>query len=104
MTRGAVGGIGGLGTLPARLGAGLVRCYQVVISPLSGPRCRFYPTCSAYALEAIRLHGLVRGVGLAARRIMRCNPWHPGGVDHVPAPSLAAWQRRGLEKVFHGLV
>ena len=62
----------------------LIRGYQLFISPLIGPRCRFYPTCSHYALEALRVHGLRRGGWLALRRIFRCHPWHPGGVDPVP--------------------
>ena len=64
--------------------AGLIRLYQLVVSPLLGPRCRFYPSCSAYALEAVRTHGALRGTGLAARRLSRCHPWNPGGVDLVP--------------------
>jgi len=62
----------------------LLRAYQVVLSPLMGPRCRFYPSCSNYAIEALRIHGAGRGSWLAARRICRCHPWHPGGVDPVP--------------------
>lgn len=62
----------------------LVRLYQLIISPLLGPRCRFTPSCSHYAIEAIRLHGPLRGVVLAARRIGRCHPLHPGGYDPVP--------------------
>jgi putative membrane protein insertion efficiency factor len=62
----------------------LLRAYQVTISPLLGPRCRFYPSCSNYAIEALRVHGAGRGSWLAARRICRCHPWHPGGVDPVP--------------------
>ena len=61
-----------------------IRAYQVAISPLLGPRCRFYPSCSAYAVEALRVHGPVRGTWLAARRLLRCHPWHPGGNDPVP--------------------
>lgn len=53
---------------------------------LRSPRCRFYPSCSTYALEAIRLHGALRGSVLAARRLGRCHPWNPGGVDYVPEP------------------
>lgn len=63
----------------------LVRGYQLFISPLLGPRCRFYPTCSQYAIQALRTHGLFKGTWLAARRIVRCHPWHPGGHDPVPA-------------------
>ena len=58
--------------------------YQQVISPFLGPRCRFYPSCSQYAKEAVLKHGVLRGVGFAARRILRCHPWNPGGVDLVP--------------------
>lgn len=62
----------------------LVRAYQVCISPFLGQNCRFYPTCSNYAVEAIRLHGAAKGSALAARRLCKCHPWHPGGVDPVP--------------------
>ena len=63
----------------------LIRLYQVAISPLLGPRCRYYPSCSHYASEAVREHGALRGAALAAWRILRCNPFSPGGVDEVPA-------------------
>lgn len=63
---------------------GLIRSYQLFISPLLGPRCRFYPTCSHYALEALDTHGALKGSWLALRRILRCHPWHPGGFDPVP--------------------
>ncbi|MDQ2865544.1 MAG: membrane protein insertion efficiency factor YidD [Candidatus Eremiobacteraeota bacterium] len=56
------------------------------ISPLLPPSCRFFPSCSNYALEALQKHGTATGVWLAASRIVRCNPWHPGGVDLVPEP------------------
>jgi putative membrane protein insertion efficiency factor len=62
----------------------LIRGYQLGISPLLGPRCRFYPSCSEYAREAIATHGLRRGGCLAFARFLRCHPWHPGGVDPVP--------------------
>ena len=62
----------------------LVRVYQVVISPLIGPRCRFYPSCSNYAIEAMRVHGALRGSGLVAWRVLRCNPLSNGGLDPVP--------------------
>ncbi|ASC92015.1 membrane protein insertion efficiency factor YidD, partial [Alcaligenes faecalis] len=63
----------------------LVRGYQLFISPLLGPRCRFYPTCSQYAIQALRTHGPLKGTWLATRRLVRCHPWHPGGHDPVPA-------------------
>jgi putative membrane protein insertion efficiency factor len=62
----------------------LIRGYQLAISPLLGPRCRFYPSCSHYALEAIEIHGAVRGTWLALKRIGRCHPWNEGGFDPVP--------------------
>jgi hypothetical protein len=64
---------------------GLLRGYQLLISPLLGPRCRFHPSCSQYAIEAVRLHGSLRGSWLGLRRLLRCHPWHPGGYDPVPA-------------------
>jgi putative membrane protein insertion efficiency factor len=63
----------------------LIRAYQRVLSPLLGPRCRFYPSCSHYAAEAIATHGALRGSWLAARRIVRCHPLNPGGFDPVPS-------------------
>ncbi|EHM10218.1 conserved hypothetical protein YidD [Thermanaerovibrio velox DSM 12556] len=62
----------------------LIRAYQVFLSPMLGKNCRFYPTCSQYAYEALSRFGLVRGTWLALRRILRCGPWHPGGYDPVP--------------------
>ena len=62
----------------------LIRLYQWTLSPLLGPACRFHPTCSQYALEAIRLHGVLRGGALALKRLSHCHPWHEGGVDPVP--------------------
>ena len=62
----------------------LLRAYRFAISPLYGQVCRYYPTCSAYALEAVETHGAMRGSWLAARRVCRCHPWAAGGVDHVP--------------------
>ena len=63
----------------------LLKTYRKVISPLYGQVCRFFPSCSAYALEAITVHGAVKGSWLAVARLMRCHPWNAGGVDHVPA-------------------
>lgn len=62
----------------------LLRLYQLCISPYLGQRCRFHPSCSNYASEAIRRHGPWRGARLSARRLCKCHPWHPGGVDPVP--------------------
>jgi putative membrane protein insertion efficiency factor len=61
-----------------------IRVYQRVLSPLLPNRCRFYPTCSHYAVEAIEKHGVLRGVWLAIKRILKCHPLHPGGFDPVP--------------------
>lgn len=71
-------------SLLAYLMLALVHFYRYVISPLIGPRCRFYPTCSTYALEAIKVHGAVKGGWLALKRILRCNPLSEGGEDPVP--------------------
>lgn len=70
--------------LPALVLIGLVRVYQLVVSPLLGQTCRFYPSCSAYAVGALREHGALRGTWLTVRRLARCHPWNPGGVDPVP--------------------
>ena len=67
---------------------GLIRGYQKLVSPLLGPRCRFHPNCSAYAVEALEKHGALRGSWLAARRITRCHPLNDGGFDPVPDSSL----------------
>jgi putative membrane protein insertion efficiency factor len=65
----------------------LVRAYQYTVRPLIGAQCRFHPHCSAYAIEALQTHGAAHGAWLALRRILRCNPWHPGGLDPVPEPT-----------------
>jgi len=64
----------------------LIRLYQWTVSPLLGPRCRFYPSCSRYALIALERFGFVRGTGLGLWRLVRCNPWNHGGYDPVPEP------------------
>ncbi|WP_147176202.1 membrane protein insertion efficiency factor YidD [Pseudomonas sp. AG1028] len=61
-----------------------IRFYQYAISPMMASHCRFYPTCSCYALEAIETHGVLRGGWLTVRRLGHCHPWHPGGYDPVP--------------------
>ena len=65
----------------------LIAGYRLLLSPLLGANCRFYPTCSAYASEAIETHGPLRGAWLGLRRILRCHPWNRGGVDLVPPAS-----------------
>ncbi|HEY9179348.1 MAG TPA: membrane protein insertion efficiency factor YidD [Candidatus Baltobacteraceae bacterium] len=66
------------------LAVALLRAYKRLLSPLLPPACRFYPTCSEYAAQAIAKHGVVRGGMLAAKRLLKCSPLHPGGVDPVP--------------------
>ncbi len=61
-----------------------IRAYQYVISPMIGPVCRFYPSCSEYAYVAIHRYGLIRGISLAIKRILKCNPYNQGGIDLVP--------------------
>lgn len=68
----------------ARLIDGLIRIYQLTISPVLGPSCRFTPTCSEYARDAVKTHGVLKGTGLALRRLSRCRPGHHGGHDPVP--------------------
>ena len=63
---------------------GVVRVYQWTLRPFIGAHCRFWPSCSEYAVEALRLHGAARGTAMTAKRILRCNPWNEGGVDPVP--------------------
>jgi hypothetical protein len=65
----------------------LIRGYQYLLSPMFGPACRFHPSCSQYAVEALETHGLFTGGWLAARRLCRCGPWHAGGYDPVPTVS-----------------
>jgi putative membrane protein insertion efficiency factor len=76
-------------SVAARGLAGLVRAYQLVVSPWITQQCRYYPSCSAYALTAVQTHGALRGTWLALRRLLRCHPWTPGGVDHVPPAPLS---------------
>jgi uncharacterized protein len=72
----------------------LIRAYRYFLSPLMAPSCRFYPSCSAYAEEALRMHGAVRGGWLSAKRICCCGPWHRGGVD--PVPPAGSFARGGF--------
>ena len=71
-----------------RIVMAVLRGYRYAISPLLGQHCRFYPTCSCYALEAIEAHGLGRGGWFALKRVARCHPWHAGGFDPVPATDV----------------
>jgi len=85
--------VGVLRRAPQLVLLGLLRVYQTVVSPLTGPTCRYYPSCSQYAVVAVQRHGALRGTWLAVRRLARCHPWTPGGVDDVPPapdPRLSA--------------
>ena len=67
----------------------LIRGYQLLISPFFPPSCKYYPSCSAYALEAVRVQGFFKGTGLAVWRVLRCNPWSRGGVDFPPGSTMS---------------
>lgn len=75
-----------LGWLLTMVLVGLVRGYRLLISPILPPTCRYHPSCSAYALEALQVHGALKGTALASWRLMRCNPFSGGGYDPVPVP------------------
>lgn len=68
----------------SRLVMALIRCYQYTLAAVLGGHCRFHPTCSQYTLEAVRAHGVCRGLWLGLKRVFKCHPWHPGGIDPVP--------------------
>ncbi|MDF7805836.1 membrane protein insertion efficiency factor YidD [Pontiellaceae bacterium B12219] len=70
--------------LPARAAILLIKGYQKMVSPYLGPHCRFHPTCSHYCIDALKQHGMVFGLWLGMKRICKCHPFHPGGVDPVP--------------------
>lgn len=74
----------------ARILIGVVRFYQVAVSPWTPAACRYTPTCSSYAIQALRSHGTLRGSVLAARRLLRCHPWGGHGYDPVPLPNLGS--------------
>ena len=78
--------------LSKRIAISVIQGYRYFLSPYFGQHCRFHPTCSAYAIEAIQVHGAVRGIILAARRLCRCHPLNQGGFDPVPPPSTASAQ------------
>ncbi|MDR2896120.1 MAG: membrane protein insertion efficiency factor YidD [Propionibacteriaceae bacterium] len=72
---------------------GFIKAWRAIISPWYGNTCKYYPTCSAYGLEAVTVHGAIKGSGLTIWRILRCNPWSTGGYDPVPGTAAAlAWQ------------
>jgi putative membrane protein insertion efficiency factor len=79
----------------ARVLLAAIRFYRAFVGPLLGPRCRFYPSCSAYGLEAIAVHGALRGSWLTIRRIGRCHPFHPGGLDPVPERLIRPHEKQG---------
>ena len=66
-----------------RLCLGMIQAYRLCLSPLLGPACRFEPTCSAYARDAIMKYGVAKGIGMACLRLLKCHPFHPGGLDQV---------------------
>ncbi len=81
---------------------GLLKAYRAVISPLYGQVCKYYPTCSAYALEAVTVHGAAKGTWLATRRLGSCHPWSLGGYDPVPGtPAAQEWAAEQAEKAAH---
>jgi putative membrane protein insertion efficiency factor len=80
---------------PARILLLPIRFYRAFIGPLLGPKCRFHPSCSAYGLEAITVHGALRGSWLTIRRIGRCHPFHPGGLDPVPSRPIRPHDKQG---------
>jgi putative membrane protein insertion efficiency factor len=80
--------------MTAKVLVALIRLYQLMLSPLFGGACRFLPSCSAYAIEAIQVHGALRGSVLAARRLSRCHPLGRSGVDPVPLPRSSNLGRR----------
>ena len=85
---------------PAMVLAAAIRAYRYLISPMLGPTCRFYPSCSCYAEQALQQHGAIRGTYLTVRRLMRCHPWHEGGYD--PVPQINKTTRNTVKPVPHG--
>jgi putative membrane protein insertion efficiency factor len=85
--------------LPARIASVPLLVYRYGVSPVIGPRCRFHPSCSEYGLEALRRFGVARGTWLIGARLVRCHPWHPGGVDPLPDTFDGAAPSRYLGRV-----
>ena len=88
------GVLGAVKQAPQNLLIALLKLYRTIVSPLYGDVCRYFPSCSAYALEAVTVHGAVRGLGLSVMRLLRCHPWAAGGIDRIPGggrefPTLA---------------
>jgi putative membrane protein insertion efficiency factor len=81
-----------LGRLFVAILVGIIRGYQILLSPRIGQVCRYYPTCSHYGLAAVRVHGAGKGSLLAAWRVLRCHPWATGGIEHIPAKG--SWTNR----------
>lgn len=79
-----------LGYAAKQLAIKLIHVYRYLLSPWIGNQCRFYPSCSHYTEEAIEMHGFTRGSYLGARRLLKCHPWHPGGIDLVPSATPVA--------------
>jgi len=75
----------------------IIRGYQVLLSPIYGPCCRFYPSCSNYSLECVKRHGAFLGTYLTLRRLLKCHPWHEGGVDLVPEKS-PLWASKSIDE------
>lgn len=84
--------------LPRNLLIGVLKLYRLIISPLYGQVCGYFPSCSAYGLEAVTVHGAVKGSWLTGRRILRCNPWSQGGIDPVP-PGRRIWPEGHAPKI-----
>ena len=84
-------------SVPRWILVAVIKVYQWTISPLLGPRCKYYPSCSNYGLEAVRRHGAVRGFALGVWRVLRCNPWSHGGIDDVPLQGEPLFRRGSIE-------
>jgi uncharacterized protein len=86
-----------IGRLLVAILVGLIRGYQILLSPRIGQVCRYYPTCSHYGLQAVKTHGAGKGSLLTAWRVLRCNPWAAGGIEHIPAKG--SWSNREVIEI-----